>query len=479
MDSDMMAETSLKQRAADGPAPSRRGFLGMLAGASLASAQVSATKRPNIVILLADDLGFSDVGYHGSEIRTPNIDRLAKEGLRLERAYSCPVCSPTRSALMTGRVAMRLGLGYTVIRPWSNFGVSLEERFLPQAFHDAGYQTAISGKWHLGHGDARYLPHARGFDQAYGHVNGAIDYFTHEREGGLDWHRNGKSVVEEGYSTTLLGNEAVRFIERRDRNRPFLLYVPFNAPHSPLQAPAEVLKRYANIQDSKRRAYAAMVDVMDEQIGRILGSLDKEKLANDTIVLFFSDNGGPINLGATNTPLRNGKATTFEGGIRVPAVIRWSGVLKPGISQQVLYTADYFPTLAAAARVEPGNKLPMDGKNLWPELKSGQRRVREDLFFSVESGGMMRYAVLRREWKVVREVNSSTNKATDYLFRIEDDPSEKTNLAEREPKLVAELGEVIDKWRALHPANGQRLSGGPPAGWKVPERWAESARGGR
>jgi Arylsulfatase A and related enzymes len=157
-----------------------------------------------VVIILADDLGWHDVGYHGSEIRTPNIDRLASEGVRLERAYSFPVCSPTRSGLMTGRSPMRLGVAYTVIRPWSTYGVPLAERFMPQAFQAAGYQTAITGKWHLGHARKAFLPRARGFDHAYGHLNGAIDYFTHEREGGLDWNRDGKSVREEGYTTFLL-----------------------------------------------------------------------------------------------------------------------------------------------------------------------------------------------------------------------------------------------------------------------------------
>ncbi len=152
----------------------------------------AANNRPNVLIFLAADLGWSDVGYHDSEIRTPNIDRLASQGVRFEKAYSCPVCSPTRSGLMTGRAPIRLGLGYTVIRPWSEYGVPVRERFLPQAFKDAGYQTAISGKWHLGHAYRKFLPQSRGFDHAYGHLNGAIDYFTHEREGGLDWSRNGK-----------------------------------------------------------------------------------------------------------------------------------------------------------------------------------------------------------------------------------------------------------------------------------------------
>src|SRR5687767_11080158 len=243
----------------------RRAFLGasLSAASSFGRPQAdTSAARTTAGTLLADDLGWHDVGYHDSEIRTPNIDRLASEGVRFERAYSFPVCSPTRSGLMTGRSPMRLGVAYTVIRPWSQYGVPVTERFMPQAFHDAGYQTAITGKWHLGHAYKKFLPRARGFDHAYGHVNGMIDYFTHERDGGLDWNRNGKSVREDGYSTFLLGAEAERFIKQRDRAKPFFLYVPFNSPHAPLQAPPEYLSKYGSIGNPQRRRFAAMVDAM-------------------------------------------------------------------------------------------------------------------------------------------------------------------------------------------------------------------------
>jgi arylsulfatase A-like enzyme len=355
----------------------RRTFLTTSLSAACAiggNSQAAAPRKPNVLIFLADDLGWHDVGYHGSEIRTPNIDRLASQGMRFERAYSFPVCSPTRSGLMTGRSPMRLGVAYTVIRPWCDYGVPVRERFMPQAFHDAGYQTAITGKWHLGHAYRKFLPRARGFDHAYGHLNGAIDYFTHEREGGLDWNRNGKSVREEGYSTFLLGAEAMRFIRQRDRNRPFFLYVPFNSPHAPLQAPPDYINKYSSIANNQRRSYAGMTDAMDETIGKVLGTLDEEGLANDTLVLFFSDNGGPVGSGATNTPLRAGKGTTFEGGTRVPAVMRWPGHLKSGVvSNRVMSMMDYFPTLAGAAGIATGATLPLDGKNLWPAIARPRR----------------------------------------------------------------------------------------------------------
>jgi arylsulfatase A-like enzyme len=430
-----------------------------------------------VVILVADDLGWRDIGYHDSEIRTPNIDRLASEGVRFERAYSFPVCSPTRSGLMTGRSPMRLGVAYTVIRPWSQYGVPSAERFMPQAFHDAGYQTAITGKWHLGHAYRRYLPNARGFDHAYGHVNGAIDYFTHERDGGLDWNRNGKSVREEGYSTHLIGAEAERFIKQRDRARPFFLYVPFNAPHAPLEAPPEYLSKYEKIADESRRTFAAMTDAMDAQVGRLLGTLKDEGVADNTIVLFFSDNGGPVANGARNTPLRGAKNSAWEGGIRVPAVMRAPGRLKPGTtSRQVMTMMDYFPTLAAACGVAPGNKLPLDGKNLWPVITGGRAEAREDLFFVTENNNQVRLAVHHAEWKLVRE-EPRTGAPRNYLFHIEEDPNEANDLAAKNPKLVDDLAGRIAEWRKLHPADGVREAPAP-AGYKAPPLWAEAAREG-
>lgn len=460
----------------------RRHFLNTCLSTSYLAASrlnAAAAQRPNVLILLADDLGWHDVGYHDSEIRTPNIDRLAAQGVRFERAYSFPVCSPTRSGLMTGRSPMRLGLGYTVIRPWSEFGVSTAEGFLPQAFQDAGYQTAITGKWHLGHAYKKFLPRSRGFHHAYGHLNGAIDYFTHEREGGLDWNRNGQSVHEEGYSTFLLGAEAIQFVKRRDKNRPFFLYVPFNAPHAPLEAPADYLDNYATISDKRRRSYAAMVSAMDTTVGKLLATLEEEGIANNTLVLFFSDNGGPVKQGATNTPLRGAKATAFEGGIRVPAVMRWPGNLKAGAtSQQVITMMDYFPTLTAAAGVRPGNTSPFDGKNLWPAIAGGKVQPREDLFFSIESDRWLRYAVRHGEWKLVHEESAAEKTTKNYLFQIDDDPTESTDLSTKHPKLVADLVQRIEKWKVLHPQNGEHASANPPDGWSAPKLWAEAAREG-
>lgn len=453
----------------------RRTFIASSLAAACPAA--AAPSRPNVLIFLADDLGWHDVGYHGSEIRTPNIDRLAAAGVRFERAYSFPLCSPTRSGLMTGMSPLRVGVGYTVIRPWSSYGVPLQYRFMPQAFHDAGYQTAITGKWHLGHAYKKFLPRARGFDHAYGHLNGAIDYFTHEREGGLDWNRNGKSVREEGYSTFLLGAEAMRFIKQRDRNRPFFLYVPFNSPHAPLQAPQSYIDKYANLANPKRRNYAGMTDAMDTTIGKILATLDEERIAENTLVLFFSDNGGPVGAGATNTPLRGGKVTTWEGGIRVPAAMRWPGRLKAGsVSRQMMAVWDYFPTLAAAAGVPTGTTQPLDGKNLWPLIAGGKTQPREDFFFSVENGSGLQFAVHHGPWKLVREV-PRTGVALNHLFRIEEDPTETNDLAAKEPKLAAELVQRIEQWRTIHPRDGVR-EGPRPRNWEAPKLWAEAAREG-
>jgi len=447
------------------------------AGCSFArGGRAAAPQQPNVLIFLADDLGWNDVGYHGSEIHTPNIDRLASQGVRFERAYSFPLCSPTRSGLMTGRSPMRLGVAYSVVRPWSRYGVPVQERFMPQAFKAAGYQTAIAGKWHLGHAYKKFLPRSRGFDHAYGHVNGAIDYYTHERDGGLDWNRNGASVREEGYSTFLLGDEAMRFIKRRDRDKPFFLYLPFNSPHAPLQAPPEYINKYERIGDQRRRTFAGMVDAMDVTIGKVLANLDEEGIAGNTLVLFFSDNGGPVQLGARNTPLRAGKATTFEGGTRVPTVMRWPGHLKAGgVSQQVLSMMDYFPTLAAAAGVAPGNTLPLDGKNLWPLITSGKVEPREDIFFAQGSGGKVRLSVHHREWKLVRETPASGGEGNNYLFHIEEDPAESNDLSAKNPRLVADLVRKIEDWRKLHPAEGTR-DVPVPADWQAPKLWAEAAR---
>lgn len=437
------------------------------------SAQRAAAARPNILLIVADDLGWQDVGYHGGPAATPNIDRLARQGVELDRYYAFPVCSPTRSALLTGRSPMRYGVIYSVIRPWANDGLPLDEHLLPQTLKAAGYQTAMAGKWHLGHARVEHLPTSRGFDSFYGHVNGAIDYNTHEREGGVDWQRNGRSVREEGYSTELLAAEGVRVIRERDRSRPLFLYLPFNAPHAPLQAPAALIEKYAGIADKRRRVYTAMVDALDQGIGRVLAALDKEGIADNTLVVFQSDNGGPIQQGASNGSLRGAKGTTFEGGIRVPAVMRWPAGLGGGRKlTQVATVLDMLPTLAAAAGTVPGSTKPLDGRNLWPAIVEGRSEPREDLLFAVEDGQRTWLAVRRRQWKLVREIRRADRAATEYLFDIDNDPDEKTDLAAKQPQLVKELAARIREWQALHPPGGITASQAPHPGWIAPKDWA-------
>ena len=271
-----------------------------------------AGSPPNIVFILADDLGWGDVGYHDSKIATPNIDHLAERGVQLNQFYVQPVCSPTRGALLTGRYPMRLGLQCGVVRPWAQHGLPLDERTLPEALRDAGYVTAICGKWHLGHCSSEFLPTRRGFDFQYGHYNGALDYFTHIRDGGHDWHRNDKPNYDRGYTTNLIAEEASRMIAAHDKTKPLFLYVPFNAPHMPLQAPDKYVERYADMQDRQRRIYAAMVTCLDDAIGRILTSLrDHQYPSAETLICFCSDNGGVTRVGS-NRELRAAKVPSMK-----------------------------------------------------------------------------------------------------------------------------------------------------------------------
>ncbi|MEM7786038.1 MAG: arylsulfatase [Planctomycetota bacterium] len=324
-------------------------LLVMSCGARLDANDLELAKdspKPNIILFLADDLGWGDVGYHGSEIQTPNIDSLAESGTRLNRLYVMPVCSPTRAALLTGRHPIRLGLQCGVVRPWATHGLPVEERTLPEALKTVGYRTAIVGKWHLGHRDPSYLPTRRGFDHQYGHYNGALDYFTHVRDGGLDWHRNDKRNDDCGYTTDLIADEAVRVIRQHDQTNPLFLYVPFNAPHTPIQAPKNLIGKYSGIEDKKRRVYAAMVDCMDQAVGRILNQLKTSQFEEqNTLTIFLSDNGGIRQFGSVG-PWKGQKGRLYEGGVRAPAVVVWKTKLKPGSEvNEPMHVTDIYPTL--------------------------------------------------------------------------------------------------------------------------------------
>jgi arylsulfatase A-like enzyme len=414
------------------------------------------------VILLADDLGWNDVGYHGGTIATPHLDRLAASGVRLEQFYVQPVCTPTRAALMTGRYPIRYGLQVGVIKPWATYGLPLEERTLAQALQKTGYFTAITGKWHLGLHAREYLPTRRGFHHQYGHYCGALDYFTHERDGGLDWHRNDEALVEEGYTTQLIQREAVRLIEEHDPKRPMFLYVPFNAVHTPLQAPEAYMKRQAHIATRKNRRYAAMVACMDDAIGAILAALDKHGMRQKTLVFFCSDNGG-ARAASDNTPLRGRKGTLYEGGVRVPAVVAWQGTLHPDVVNAPLHIVDLYPMLLRLAGATRKQPLPLDGVDFWDALKGDGRWPRKEILHNLEP---KRAALRLGDYKIVR-----TGEKIE-LFNLAQDPNEASDLAEQEPKKVKELLArlALYEQQAVAPKQSR---GRKPKDFRAPEVWGE------
>lgn len=478
----------------------------LIAATTALPAQAAPPKQPNVIIFLADDLGWADVGYHGEEvIETPSIDRIAREGVELDRFYSTPICSPTRAALMTGRDPMRLGVAYGVIMPWMSNGVHPAEHFMPESFRAAGYATAMVGKWHLGHAQETYTPRARGFEHFYGHLHTEVGYFPpFSNQEGIDFQRNGETITDDGYETFLLANEASRWIKERDKTKPFFMYVPFIAPHTPLDAPEDLLKKYEDMDDDRKPArsqqtddsrrirkitmmasarpvYAAVVDAMDQAIGQVLDTLDEEKLAEDTIVLFFSDNGGAAYAtgGADNVPLRGGKGDTFEGGIRVVSVMRWPNAIEAGSKMDDIMSAmDVFPTITDAAGVERQNRFDLDGRSLWPAISQGKQMPLEDmLFFASETPirGTFNITGFDEEWKLIQRIDQGllSSDVTNWLFRIQDDPFERNNLAEANPDIVARMAEEIHEWRMVHPLSGTRNALVPPPGWRAPLDWVD------
>ncbi|MDA9837705.1 arylsulfatase [Luminiphilus sp.] len=485
-----------------------RTILAVIAASILASAQVTAAERPNVVVIVADDLGWADVGYHGGNIDTPSLDRLAEQGVQLNRFYTTPICSPTRAALMTGRDPMRLGVAYGVIMPWDNIGVNPAEHFMPESFGAAGYQTAMVGKWHLGHAQMTYHPNERGFEHFYGHLHTEVGFYPpFANVGGKDFQVNGVTADDEGYETYLLADEVSRYIRERDTQKPFFIYMPFIAPHTPLDAPAELQEKYKDIdtdlpparsnqtdstrriskmlmRESARPMYAAVVDGMDQAIGQVLNTLDEEGLSDNTIVLFFSDNGGAAYSygGADNAPLRGGKGETFEGGIRVVSLMRWPEKLQGGqIFDQVMTVMDVFPTLADAAGVDPLNTFEFDGSSLWPSISEGTMHTREDMIMfasEIPIYGSFKLTAFDNTWKLVQEMEQDqlSTTVTNYLFKIADDPNEYNNLAAEYPDIVVSMSKAISEWRALHPVSGTRSVLIPPPGWRAPKDWASYPR---
>jgi len=427
-------------------------LVGALALFGAVAPATAAENKPNILLIVADDLGWKDVGFHGSDIKTPNIDALAAGGAKLEQFYVQPMCTPTRAALMTGRYPFRYGLQTLVIPTPGKYGLPTDEWLLPQALKEAGYRTVMVGKWHLGHADRKYWPRQRGFDYHYGAMVGEIDYFTHSSGKVRDWYRNNQPVKEEGYVTQLLGKDAVARINEHDPKTPLFLYLAFTAPHAPYQAPKEYLDKYRHIDDPTRRAYAAMITSMDDEIGKVVAALDKKKMRENTLIVFMSDNGGNVSamfsgdvdvsklkLPADNGPYRGGKGMLYEGGTRVAALANWPGRIKPGVVKEVVHIVDMFPTLAALAGAKANKGKPLDGFNFWSTLSEGKPSPRQEVVYNVEP---FRGGLRKGDWKLVWRTPLPS---ALELYNIAEDPSEKTNLADKNPQKVAELQKRIEE----------------------------------
>lgn len=433
---------------------------------------ICTAAQPNIIIILADDMGWGDVGYNDSVIRTPAIDSLAKQGIRLERYYAQPTCSPTRSALMTGQSSLRNG----ILRPIDKNmlqGLPLNRKLLPQYFREAGYQTWLVGKWHLGHAYQSQLPMNRGFDHAYGHLLGGVGYWDHVHGGGVDWHCNGKVQIEEGYATHLLTEEALTLLRTRNEDQPFLMYLSYTAPHLPNEAPEETIATYAHIEDEQRRVHAAMVEELDRGVAEVIAALESEGLRENTLIWFMSDNGGLVkgsgspavdwlfsvldkfmdppypttalefvrgsfeDGGADNGPFRMGKGFVYEGGVRVPSVVNWPGTVAPGSLKHRVTVVDVLPTLLQFVNLE-ATEVAFDGISHWPEL-TGQGEVESPDYAITGMDGSEAY--YHGDWKLI-----ATSEDDWQLFNLGDDPTESRDLAFENPGKARELYTLLQAY---------------------------------
>lgn len=439
---------------------SRREFL---ATAFLAPFAASAqTRKPNIVLLVADDLGFAEIGVQGcKDIPTPHIDSIAKSGVRFSHGYvSCPVCSPTRAGLLTGRYQQRFGHEFNpgpANQASGDFGLPLSETTLANRLKDLGYATGMVGKWHLGY-RPEYLPLKRGFDEFFGFPGGAHSY--------LDWKDRGRegnpvmrgsTVVEETtYLTDAFAREAAAFVDKH-HTHPFFLYMPFNAVHAPLEATQKYQDRFAGISDPKRRTYAGMMSAMDDAIGRILGKLREHNIEDDTLVFFVADNGGPtLQTTSSNLPLRGYKGQVYEGGIHVPFLVQWKRRLPKGVVyDKPVIAIDIHPTAVAAAGGTPATNL--DGVNLLPFLTGQNKAAPHDALYWRFGP---QWAVRKGDWKLL-----GAGQGTAELYNLAEDLSEKNNLAASQPAKAKELQASYDawntknipaRWRTIRERGGQK-----------------------
>lgn len=413
--------------------------------------------KPNIVFIIADDLGWADVEFNGGKVPTPNLNRLLSEGVELRQHYVAPICSPTRAGLLTGRYWSRFG----ITTPINERGLPFETTTLAGALRESGYETCLVGKWHLG-SKPEWGPNHFGFDHSYGSLAGGVAPYNHRYKKGpysVTWHRNGELIEEEGHVTDLLANEAVDWIAERGGDKPFFLFVPFTAVHLPIREPEAWLEKVPETVESEvARHYAACILHLDEAVGRIVEAVEEAGKTDDTFVVFTSDNGGSTaenndtkypddncpngKLPGNNEPLRGKKGDIYEGGTRAPTIVRWPGKLEAGTTfEPPVHVVDWMPTFCALAGSEAdGEELKWDGDNLWPAL-AGETDLQARPLYS--AGPRFRSLALRNgDWKLV--VHRGEESERVELFRIAEDPGEDHDLAEAMPEKTSELRRQLE-----------------------------------
>ncbi len=412
----------------------------------------SPASRPNVLIIVADDLGYSDVGFHGGkDIPTPHLDSLAAGGARLTNGYvSGPYCSPTRAGLLTGRYQQRFGHEFNPGGDSKGFGLPLTETTIANRFKEAGYATGLVGKWHLG-SEPPYHPQRRGFDEFYGFYGGQHTYFD---KGRAQIVRGTEKISEPEYLTKAIGREARSFVQKH-RDAPFFLYLAFNAVHTPMEAEAETLATFATIDNRARQTYAAMLSAMDTEIGKLLQQLQDSKIDENTLIFFISDNGGPTMKGTTmnasvNAPLRGSKRTTLEGGIRVPFLVHWKGRIEPGtVFNHPVIQLDILPTALAAAGITIDPNWKLDGVDLLPFLSNpkSDTRPHETLYWRLGEQNAIRHG----DWKLVQydrnvEEHPTKGVTSPKLYHLATDIGESSDVAAQNPDKVAELRGLWEVW---------------------------------
>ncbi|XP_033752639.1 arylsulfatase I-like [Pecten maximus] len=425
-----------------------RVFVTTLVTMSLWSTSVAKKSKPHIIFIVADDLGWNDVGWHNRYMRTPTINRLARHGVILNSSYVHPTCTPSRSSILTGVYPFRFGLQNGVIRPAEAKHLPTNYPTLPEKLRDAGYATHMIGKWHLGFCNWRYTPTQRGFDSFLGFYTGAQDYYKHTRENGYDFRFNASVYhpPRKQYSTKTYADRAVEVIqENRKSDKPLFMYLSFQSVHTPLQVPKKFQSLYKNVKNKERRIYNGMVTAMDSAIGTVIAALKKYKYLQNSIIVFTTDNGGAAHVAGNNLPLRGSKTTLWEGGTRAVSFVLAKKYQKRKsiIHDGLFHAVDWFPTLLAAAGVKTKG-MDIDGMNQWPMLKGKPSRRKEFVYNIDSSSGLTVAAIRYGDYKLIQ---GSPGKYNDW-YRIPKGPAKCTKFKEMDD----EEEEDFFKYRGLNKA---------------------------